>query len=191
MTSAGSIPLRFERVELARLAASTLEPLQREAEAMDATLMVESTAPATAVMADPEKIAWVVATLVGNALRYLPRGTRLHPGGHITVRVHDEEPRGHVTLAVQDDGPGIPEEKRAALFKRRAGEQHAIGLALTLVSDVVAAHGGRLEVESSTASYEHGTTVRVILPKTSAPPAAGTPTSGRAGRRASSRPPSR
>ncbi len=189
--STGSIPLRFESVELAGLARSTLEPLGREAEAMDATLMVEASGPETRVSADPEKIAWVVATLVGNALRYLPRGTRLHPGGHITVRVVDEAPPGHVTLAVQDDGPGIPEDKRAALFKRRAGEQHAIGLALTLVSDVVAAHGGRLEVESSTASYEHGTTVRVILPKASEPPPGGTPTSGRAGRRASSRPPSR
>jgi len=169
MSQTGSIPLRFESIDVARLAESTLEPLRREAEAMDATIAVEASSAKSQVPADPEKIAWVIATLVGNALRYLPRGTRLHPGGRIVVRVIDEEPPYHVTVAVQDDGPGIPEEKLGALFARRAGEQHAAGLALTLVSDVVHAHGGRLEVQSSTDSYEHGTTVRVILPKSSRP----------------------
>jgi len=170
----GSIPLHFENIDLARLAESTLEPLQREAEAMDATVSVESPRAAPRLSADPEKIAWVVATLVGNALRYIPRGTRLHPGGRIVVRVLDEDPPGHVTLAVQDDGPGIPKSKLATLFKRAAGQQHAVGLALTLVSDIVHAHGGELAVESSTASYVHGTTVRVTLPKRHPP--AETPT---------------
>ncbi len=106
----------------------------------------------------------MVATLVGNALRYARRGTRLHPGGRIVVRVIPNEPSGFLTVAVHDDGPGIPKDKLATLFQRRAGAQHAIGLALTLIGDIVAAHGGKLEVDSSQDTFEHGTTVRVMLP---------------------------
>jgi hypothetical protein len=43
---------------------------------------------------------------------------------------------------------------------RRAGG----GLALVLLEDVVAAHGGRVEIESSTGEHDHGTTVRLVLP---------------------------
>ncbi len=164
MARSGSIPLRFESVHLAELAMTTIEPLKREAEAMDASVSVEAPAESPEVSADPEKIAWVIATLVGNALRYARRGTRLHPGGRIVVRVIPNEPPGFLTLAVQDDGPGIPTDKRATLFQRRAGAQHAIGLALTLAADIVAAHGGKLEVDSNEDAFDHGTTVRVMLP---------------------------
>jgi signal transduction histidine kinase len=164
MTRTGSIPLRFERADIAALARTTIEPLSREAEAMDAAIEVEAPDDAPKVLADPEKIAWVIATLVGNSLRYARRGTRLHPGGRIVVRVTPDERENFLTLAVQDDGPGIPRDKLATLFKRRAGAQHAIGLGLTLVSDIVGAHGGELKVESSEDTFEHGTTVRVMLP---------------------------
>ena len=36
---------------------------------------------------DSEKIAWVVVSLAGNALRYVRTGSRLRPGGSISVRV--------------------------------------------------------------------------------------------------------
>jgi signal transduction histidine kinase len=55
-------------------------------------------------------------------------------------------------------------EKLRFLFERQAGTQHAIGLALTLVKDIVTAHGGSVIVESSTDVHTHGTTVHVTLP---------------------------
>jgi signal transduction histidine kinase len=65
-------------------------------------------------------------------------------------------------IEVQDDGPGISEEKLRVLFD---GGPHAarMGLGLTLVRDVMAAHGGSLEVHSDTKTFRPGTTVRLTL----------------------------
>jgi two-component system sensor histidine kinase BaeS len=65
---------------------------------------------------------------------------------------------------LQDDGPGIPPERIPYLFQRQAGSQHAIGLSLTLVHDIVSAHGGTVSVESDTDPMTHGTTVTLTIP---------------------------
>jgi signal transduction histidine kinase len=163
--SAGVIPLNRRTVDLVRLAQSTLEPLQREARPLEVELRVEASSDALApVHVDPEKIAWVIATLAGNALRYVRRGTRRLPGGSVVVRVTEDRRSNTLSIVVEDDGPGIPEEKVLYLFERQAGSQHAIGLGLTLVNDIVAAHGGSVRVDSTTDRATHGTTVTVTLP---------------------------
>ena len=115
-----------------------------------------------AVDVDAEKIAWAVATLVGNALRYVRHGTRLRPGGNIRVRVGADA--GAIVVAVEDDGPGIPPEKVAQLFVRGAGVTHGTGLGLMLIEDVVAAHGGTVDVTSRHGALDGGTTVTLRLP---------------------------
>jgi signal transduction histidine kinase len=161
---ADAIPLHRSSVDLARLAESTLEPLKREAKTLDIALGIEAPGDLQSVVVDPEKIAWVIATLVGNAMRYVRRGTRCYPGGAVVVRIGENPAGREVSISVEDDGPGIPEDKVPYLFERKAGSQHAIGLALTLVHDIVAAHGGTVRVESSTDGDAHGTKVHVALP---------------------------
>lgn len=158
-----AIPLRYAAVDLNRLVHSTLEPLNRDALARDVTLTVDSPEDVS-VVADPEKIAWTVATLVGNALRYVRHGTHRLPGGSIQVRIRRGPRNAGAVIDVTDDGPGIPAERLVALFERRPGEAHAVGLALKLVQDIVNAHGGAISVDSNTDPDEHGTTVRVTLP---------------------------
>jgi two-component system, OmpR family, sensor kinase len=67
-------------------------------------------------------------------------------------------------LTVEDDGPGIPAEKLPWLFKREQGGVHNAGLGLMLIGDVVAAHGGTIDVKSSTNGIDHGTSVAIKLP---------------------------
>jgi signal transduction histidine kinase len=67
-------------------------------------------------------------------------------------------------LSVVDNGPGIPRERLEALLQRDTAAGGAGGLALVLLNDVVVAHGGHMEVESSADARDHGTTVRVVLP---------------------------
>jgi signal transduction histidine kinase len=69
-----------------------------------------------------------------------------------------------VTIDVQDDGPGIPADTVARLFKRDGLNVRGAGLALLMISDVCAAHGGGVDVRSSTGVADHGTTVRLMLP---------------------------
>jgi two-component system sensor histidine kinase KdpD len=91
---------------------------------------------------DATKLTWALSNLIGNALRYTPRGG--------TIRV-EAAPAGEVTrVSVSDTGPGIPPERRERIFERYAqgDDPGAAGLGLAIVRDVVQAHGGRIFLES-------------------------------------------
>jgi len=160
-----SIMVRFEPTDVAALLRSSLTPLMAQAKEHAIELRVETLGDVLPLQVDPEKLAWGIATLVGNALRYVRRGNAERPGGSVLVHIDEGSTLGHVEIAVQDDGPGIPEDKLPYLFERRIGAPHAEGLALSLVRDVVSAHGGRIEVESRTGPDEHGTSITIHLPR--------------------------
>jgi signal transduction histidine kinase len=139
--------------------------LERQAHALDVELTVEADEDVPrALMLDPEKIAWAVSALVGNSMRYVRRGTRQKPGGTVAVRVSFDGSASELVVVVADDGPGIAPEVQARLFRRAPGAPHATGLALTVVRDIVAAHGGSMQLASSIDEIEHGTTVTVRIP---------------------------
>jgi signal transduction histidine kinase len=160
-----AIGLRRTATDVRALLRHALEALGRQARALDVGLTVtaDPDVPA-AVVVDPEKIAWAVSALAGNAMRYVRRGTRHLPGGTITVTASLDAERGDLLLAVEDDGPGIPPEAVERMFQRAPGAPHAPGLALSVARDIVASHGGSLELTSSTDELDHGTTVTVRLP---------------------------
>ena len=160
-----AILLHRKLTDLPALLRGTVETLREQASALDVALSVEAPADLPRAEVDPEKIAWAVATLVGNALRYVRRGTRLRPGGVIHVRIGTEV--GAVVIAVEDDGPGIPPEKVGRLFERGAGVTHGTGLGLMLIQDVVTAHGGSIDVKSRFGTLDSGTTVTLRLPPAS------------------------
>jgi signal transduction histidine kinase len=158
-----AIPLTRTPTDLRTLLQGTLEVLRAQAMARDVALQIEAPPDLPLVRVDAEKIAWAVATLVGNALRYVRHGTLRRPGGTIVVHITVEP--DSVTLAVEDDGPGIPPEKAANLFRRGAGVTHGTGLALMLIKDVLVAHGGDVVVKSETDPVSSGTTIALRLPR--------------------------
>ena len=156
------IPLRKSPTDLKALLSSALDGLQHQCEHTQVELQVAGDEiPNVAI--DPEKIAWAVATLVGNALRYVRHGSRNRPGGSIVVTLA-KKPGDQIEIAVSDDGPGIPTDKVPYLFERKPGTLHAAGLALMLVHDVVVAHGGSVDVKSTTEVPDHGTRIALRLP---------------------------
>lgn len=104
--------------------------------------------PAT-VHGDPTRLHQVLVNLLANARTHTP------PGTTVTVRVRSAAGRPWVTLEIADDGPGIPPELLPHVFERfargdasRSRSAGSTGLGLAIVQAVVAAHGGRVEVNS-------------------------------------------
>jgi signal transduction histidine kinase len=159
------IPLRVVETRLAALIEAAVAPLRAQAEARDVAVVVElDEALPDSIAIDPEKIAWAIATLVGNALRHVRTGTRRMPGGSVNVTAVVANDR--IDIAVEDDGDGIAPEMLPKLFERPAGKTHAPGFGLMLVKDVAEAHGGSFRITSCQSGDAQGTSAVISLPLT-------------------------
>jgi signal transduction histidine kinase len=114
---------------------------------------------------DRERIVQLLTNLVGNALKFTPRG------GSVSVRL--EEGIDAVAIEVRDSGPGIPADELPRIFDRfyrgtNTGEARATGsgLGLAIVRSIVEMHGGEIEVASVVGE---GTAFRISLPRNPRP----------------------
>jgi signal transduction histidine kinase len=159
-----AIPLHRRPTSLEAMAGSIVSLMEPYASSVGVKLKTEIDAglPAT-ISIDEDKIAWTIGTLIGNALRHVPKGSLFHPGGEIIVRAARKPEAREVLIEVEDDGPGIPADKVPLLFQP-APYQRRVGYALILAREIALAHGGRMEVTSTDDPLTHGTTMRVVLP---------------------------
>ncbi len=109
---------------------------------------------------DEEAMARAVRNLLENAVKYSPAPPR--------VDVALARLNGHVRISVRDRGIGIPAHERSRIFQKfHRGEQALVrgikgtGIGLAMVEDIVAAHGGRVNVESEAGQ---GSTFTIVLP---------------------------
>jgi signal transduction histidine kinase len=110
---------------------------------------------------DPVRVGQVVTNLVGNAIKFTPRG------GKVEVDV-EPVPDG-VRIVVSDTGVGIDAAELPRIFERfyrgtQASEARGSGsgLGLAIVRSIVEMHGGTVSVESR---VKHGSTFTVVLPR--------------------------
>lgn len=114
-----------------------------------------------AVSMDAEKIEAALRNLVENAVKF-----NRQPGALVQIRPRREQ--GFAGLAVEDNGPGIPPEEREKIFQKFyqieesfTGQVEGVGLGLTLVKQIVEAHGGRMGLETE---IGRGSTFYFLLP---------------------------
>ncbi len=116
-------------------------------------IVFEGEASDPAVEADADALEKALANLLDNAVKY-GRGGTGEDTMEIRVQVRIAPGRWWrwVVLAVSDRGPGVPLEERRLIFRRfqrgTVGRQltGGIGLGLSMVADIVKAHGGRVRV---------------------------------------------
>jgi two-component system, OmpR family, phosphate regulon sensor histidine kinase PhoR len=108
------------------------------------------------VYADAELLARVFQNLLSNAFKYSPRSEVSVEAGQL--------PSGDVECVVRDHGLGITPEQLERLFEKGStnpDRTDGFGLGLSIVKELVEAHGGTVKVESANAI---GTAVRFTLP---------------------------
>jgi signal transduction histidine kinase len=122
-----------------------------------------SAVPTSPVMLrfDRERIVQLLTNLIGNALKFTPRG------GEVVTSLRDGD--GVAALEVRDSGPGIPAAELPLVFDRffrgtNVGEARASGsgLGLAIARSIVEMHRGTIEVTSALGA---GATFTVRLPR--------------------------
>ncbi|WOJ91228.1 response regulator [Methylocapsa polymorpha] len=106
---------------------------------------------------DIDRILQVLSNLAGNAVEHSP------PGAPVLIRV-DGRLDDALECEVRNGGPGVPSGLRDALFEPFRGRDRTrgLGLGLFICKQIVVAHGGTIEFESSD---ESGTRFQISLPR--------------------------
>ena len=157
----GTLAIQPAAADLALLTRRVVEAYADQAASVGCPM--EVTAPASLPgIWDEFRIEQVVANLLTNAIRY---------GGGKPVQVTVESSGQEALVSVRDRGIGIAPQDQARIFdqfERAVGKQVApgLGLGLYITRQIVEAHGGRIEVQSSPGE---GSTFTVRLPRRSPP----------------------
>ncbi|MEO1637697.1 MAG: sensor histidine kinase [Pseudomonadota bacterium] len=138
--------LAQEEVDLRALMVATVDRLRPMADIAD-ILLETGVADAASVKGDPILLQNALQNLIDNAIKYSPAGTA------ITVALEQEADGAR--LCVTDQGPGLPTEAQTSLTERFVRGANAAGiigsgLGLTIVEEVITAHGGILELSNTT-----------------------------------------
>jgi signal transduction histidine kinase len=148
----------FEEVDLSSLVGETVAAFEHSLSDQQFVFRVEEQAASLKTVADPAAIEQVLVNLLDNAVKYSASVK------HITVRLRSVS--SSAIIEVIDRGIGLDKTDRARIFEKfyrgRGSSLHrdGFGLGLPIALELVRAHGGRIEVESTAGN---GATFRVVL----------------------------
>ncbi len=142
----GKFDLRLTEENLSKLAKERTELVAGSAEKKQIKLTTDLQEVSNSLF-DPDRMRQVIDNLLTNAIKFSPAGT--------TVDVACRQTKQTLEISVADQGPGIPSEDIDKLFgtfqklsvQPTAGEK-STGLGLSIVKQIVNAHGGEITVDS-------------------------------------------
>jgi signal transduction histidine kinase len=137
---AGRLHVEAAAGDVASVLRDALEPFKSAAETKGISLELEDAPESMSAMFDHDRVIQVLGNLVGNAIKFTPRGGRIS----LRLAALPEE----VQLTVVDTGPGIPTDKLEAIFERFTQllptDRRGLGLGLYISRCVVEAQQGRI-----------------------------------------------
>jgi hypothetical protein len=153
---AGQLRVHPAPLRLPPLLADAAEMVRMAAADRGVSLRVQAADGLPPVLADRDRVLQVLSNLLGNAVKFTPRG------GDVLVRA--SAGGGGVEVSVADTGVGIPPEQLPHVFDRfwqGDARRKGAGLGLAIARGIVEAHGGRIRAESDPG---RGSTFTFTLP---------------------------
>lgn len=161
------LKLKFQPVDIAQLVESALLFVRQKIEKEKLNIQIKKTFPSqnTVAMVDPQYMRQVFLNLMLNSIEAMPEGGEL--GIKLESKVYNESnthqflrengkdyvfitSSGKIYIKFQDTGCGISKENIDRIFNPFYTTKHrGCGLGLAIVQQIVQAHGGRIEVEST------------------------------------------
>jgi signal transduction histidine kinase/ActR/RegA family two-component response regulator len=145
--SRGTIELRKERIELAKVIEHAVEMSRPVIEQAGHRLAISVRPSPIYIDADLTRLAQVFSNLLNNAAKYTERGGE--------IRLVVEQQHGQAVVAVKDNGIGIPCEMLPYVFdmftpvnRNLQRAQGGLGIGLSIVKKLVEMHEGSVEVAS-------------------------------------------
>jgi PAS domain S-box-containing protein len=158
----GKMLLRFETVDLAKLASETRDILRGLAASKRLHVEIHVDSEVRTAVVDATRVKQILYNYLSNAIKFTPED------GKVDVRIVSDGPV-LFRIDVQDTGVGIPTEDVPKLFVEfqqldtSAAKTHqGTGLGLALTKRIAEAHGGRVTVRSKPGE---GSTFSAILPR--------------------------
>jgi signal transduction histidine kinase len=148
LASRGEMSMKLDAVDIRRIMSLAVKSATAKADERGVKLSTSFPENAPAVQADPEKIGWALNQLIDNGIKFT------QSGGSVAVALK-EEGRNLILVSVTDTGIGIPPERLREIFEPfhqldGSSTRHygGTGLGLSLVRQIVEAHGSLLDVQS-------------------------------------------
>lgn len=152
MIESGQAILRMVKVNLRDLVEDAVERMTDQADDKEIKIVYEIPKNLL-IWCDWDQIRRVLVNLIHNAVKWSPRGTKIHID---TLTSIDE-----VTVQVTDEGPGVPDDQVERIFERfyqvdssRSGNE-GTGLGLAICKHIVEAHEGHIWAEGKVQA-KHG-----------------------------------
>jgi signal transduction histidine kinase len=154
-------PMQFGVISMGDVIDSSIHKLDDLIRKKDPKLIIKKIAPFT-VWGNTVALEQIVINIVKNAINYS------QAGGAVAIRVEPDY-RGNVIFTVEDSGIGIAQDDLLHIFEpfyraersRNRQSGSSSGLGLTIVSELVKLHHGKISVKSR---VRQGTAVAVSLP---------------------------
>ena len=160
LASRGELSVKLEDMDIRRIANLVVKSFYSKAQNREIDLQVAVDDNVPLVQGDPQKIGWALSQLIDNGIKFTSAG------GSVTVSVK-REGENLVIVSVIDTGIGIAPNLLNDIFEpfhqldgsttRKYG---GTGLGLSLVRQIIEAHGSMIEVQSVEG---HGTTFKFPL----------------------------
>ena len=159
---AQELPPSRERLDLRELVDEVIEAAV--VQTTSRIMIFNNVPPSVSVDADREQLVRVLTNLTRNAIQaieFLQAERQDAPDGVVALQARRE---GSVTvIEIKDNGPGIPNQIRERLFQafQSAARLGGTGLGLAIAAELIRAHGGDIQLQSST---DAGTCFVITIP---------------------------